>query len=125
MSYKPLILEFDLFNTVQANDASTVRPKSGLITLPWLTNKESLKVSVNGVPSSDYRFTEPNRVDLDLTFDINSLPVNVVISRDTQASAETPDSLPASFTPGSAIRAQDLNANFAYLLELINEVKGE
>ena len=120
MDYKPLILEFDLFNTVQANDASTVRPKSGLITLPWLTNKESLKVSVNGVPSSDYRFTEPNRVDLDLTFDINSLPVNVVISRDTQA-----ETLPASFTPGSAIRAQDLNANFAYLLELINEVKGE
>lgn len=118
MTYKPLLLQYDLFNCVQAGDTSTVRPKSSVVTLPWLSDKDSLKVTVNGIPSTDYTFTEPNCLELEVVFDINSLPVNVVITRDTQT-----DALPAEFAPGSAIRAEDLNGNFEYLLELINELK--
>ena len=120
MTYKPLLLQYDLFNCVQAKDTSTVRPKSSVVTLPWFTDKDSLKVTVNGIPTSDFTFREPNTLQLDLMFDINNLPVNVVITKETQT-----DALPAEFTPGSAIRAQDLNSNFEYLLELINEIKSK
>ena len=120
MTYKPILLQYDLFNCVQADDNSTVRPKSSIITLPWFTDKDSLKVTVNGIPSSDFTFREPNNLQLELVFDINSLPVNVVIARDTQTEV-----LPCEFYPGSNIRAQDLNANFQYLLELIKEIKSK
>lgn len=127
MTYAPLVFHYDLINTVQAQDTQTgaplrgtVRPRSSIITLPWFTDKESLKVTVNGIPSLDFTFREPNNLELGLVFDIDSLPVNIVVSRDTQTAV-----FPCEFTPGSAIRAQDLNANFQYLLELIKEAKSQ
>lgn len=63
-----------------------------------------ISVLIDGVINSDWEWKGATAIQLTRDFSNNDLPVEVKIQRNTNL-----DNLP-SFNPGSAIRAQDLNA---------------
>jgi hypothetical protein len=90
-------------NTYTGNGSTT----NYSFTFPYLDTAD-IKVSVNGAPTTAYTLANATTVSF------NSAPANgaaIRIYRET--ASDTPD---ATFFPGSAIRAQDLNDNFTQIL---------
>ena len=91
------------------------------ITFEYL-DREDVKVSVNGVdttdPSSTYTFAFQNDTQISLTPNSGIVGNGVRIYRETNT-----DQLDVTFFPGSAIRAADLNKNFEQNNFATQEVK--
>ena len=72
-------------------------------TFPYIETTD-IKVSLDGVATTEYSLANAT------TIEFNEAPADgaaILIRRDTES-----DELKATFFPGSAIRAQDLNDNF-------------
>ena len=91
------------------------------ITFEYL-DREDVKVSVNGVdttdPSSTYTFAFQNDTQISLTPNSGIVGNGVRVYRETNT-----DQLDVTFFPGSAIRAADLNKNFEQNNFATQEVK--
>ena len=84
-------------------------------TFPYLATSD-IYVSVDGVDTTAYTLANATTVEF------NSAPANgaaIRVYRDTDSSTAS-----ATFFPGSAVRAQDLNSNFEQQLYVVQEAKG-
>ena len=78
-------------------------------------DQDEVKVTLNGVLTTDFTFANAT------TLSFNNAPgtgVNIRIFRDTDT-----DDLKATFFPGSAIKAEDLNNNFTQSNFVVQEIK--
>ena len=83
-------------------------------TFPYLEQDE-VKVSLDGVDTTEFTFANATRVNL-TTAPADGVEVRVY--RDTDV-----DDLKATFFPGSAVKAEDLNNNFRQTNYSVQEIK--
>jgi len=103
MTYQPVTVTATLSNTVQTTPGF-VKLSDDKVFIPFDYRKEEdIKVSPE---TTSYRFVNATTVEILQEWETNSLPQTVTFTR------ETPIDLQATFYPGSAIRAADLNDNF-------------
>ena len=81
-------------------------------TFPYI-NEADVKVSYNGLDTTEYTLANATTVELDAA-PVNGVSIRIYRSTPT-------DNITAEFFPGSAIRAQDLNANFEQGLYVVQE----
>lgn len=83
-------------------------------TFPYI-EQDDIKVSLDGQPTTEYTLANATTVQMNVA---PSSGVTVRIYRQTSG-----DALQATFYPGSAIRAQDLNDDFEQVLFIAQETK--
>lgn len=94
-----------LSNTFAAEHGRTRFKEFLTIPFPYV-EPEHIKVFVDGVETTNFELHTPTTLKLNETFPVNELPVTVRIERVTTLEKLT------KFSPGTSIRAEDLNKNF-------------
>ena len=117
--YSPISIQYSLTNSfaVPGSLGNTVKPAASFIPLTWNGAEESILVEVDGVISTDWTYqAATNTITFTGEFDVNSLPVNLTVERQTIEDSNA--DYPQEFKAGSAIRAEDLNLMLAKIKEL-------